>query len=354
MEKVQVAVTWPRNEVLQLTSERTPTRVLLTCDTELWPFRKGWPVNKLGPDKNLRAETSAYIYGETKGGDYGLDFQVRTLTAHELKGTFFVESLCMELLGTQVVAEWIRSITRGGQEIGLHAHTEWFVEYAGTEFSGQLRQYIHDFSEEEQGRIISLALERLLAAGASRPVAFRAGSYGGNRSTLRGLAANGISFDTSFNATVDESFPGLWRGPPRFGPFPSDGCLEIPVSAFSDFGNHLRHAQLCACSAAEMEAALWHARRRGWTVFVIVFHSGELVRKERTGSGVMVKPSRVNVSRFLRLCDFLGRHRDEFETVHFSSLPLNGLDESSAADPLSAPIWRTGWRMAEQFVSRFW
>jgi len=325
--------------------------VFITVDTELWPFAPGWPERPFGGSKkDFAAEIAQYIYGETPQGELGLGFQLKLLREHGLVATYFVESLCSLVLGTAALAEWTGMIVASGHEVGLHAHTEWLREASVPGVTPGLREHLHEYSVPVQQAILGLALERLVAAGAPRPTAFRAGSYGAGVATLRALKAVGLRYDTSLNACEPGSFPDLADKVAVTQPAVMEGCLEMPVSVFQDYPGHLRPANLCACSAAEMQSALRGARARGWDAFVIVLHSGELIR--RRPHARQAAPARVLVSRFRALCEFLARHPDEFRTRTFGGLlPRRGSGRQCYQRPTSA-LHRTAWRFIEQIASR--
>ena len=118
------------------------------------------------------------------------------------------------------------------------------------------RQFLHEFDEDEQTALIRWGADALQACGAPRIRAFRAGSFGANADTLKALVRNGIRMDSSY----DPAFAGVQCKLPvdrlQLQAWQFDGLLEFPVSAFEDYPGHLRHAQICACSLAEMTHAL--------------------------------------------------------------------------------------------------
>ncbi len=73
----------------------------------------------------------------------------------------------------------------------LHLHTEWLEFAPDSPVGGRTGQHIKDFTREDQAVLIEYGIARLVAAGAPRPTAFRAGNYGANDDTLRALALCG-------------------------------------------------------------------------------------------------------------------------------------------------------------------
>src|SRR3546814_1290826 len=102
--------------------------------------------------------------------------------------------------GPKIIAEIVRPIVARGHEVQLHIHTEW-LRFARFNPAGKLTgRNIGDFPLSAQKKLIGLARDILVSAGAPEPIAFRAGNFGANDDTLRALAALGFRFDSSFNA----------------------------------------------------------------------------------------------------------------------------------------------------------
>src|SRR5271157_1159704 len=100
--------------------DRKPLQVLITVDTEAWPYREAWR------DEQLAGDIERDIYGATPEGEFGLAFQCGMLRDHGLKAVFFVETLMASVVGLQPlrrIVETVRSYE--GQTVELHAHPEW-------------------------------------------------------------------------------------------------------------------------------------------------------------------------------------------------------------------------------------
>ena len=324
-------------------------KVFLTVDTELWPVAPGWPQSPIARGRtDFSREIALYIDGATPQGEYGVGFQLKVLDRFGLKACFFVEALCAGRVGHGQLERTVDRIQRAGQEVQLHLHTEWLGDLADPALPTQPRQFMHQFSRPEQVALIRAGAANLRAAGAAAVCAFRAGSFGANRDTLRALAECGLDFDSSYNPT---SFHADWDGECALEqPALIDGVLEFPVSTFRDYPGHRRHAQLCACSFDEMKAALLAAWAVGWYSFVIVLHSFELLRDR--GRPAAARADRLNIARFERLCAFLADHRDKFATSLFSELDPALVPAPLPQQVLHSPLIHTIRRIAQQGWNR--
>ena len=314
--------------------------VFFTVDVEIWC--DGW--NDL--DQKFPAAFNRYVYGATVGGNYGLPYQLKVLADHGLVATFFVEPLFSKRFGSQPLTEIVGLFEGSKQEIQLHLHTEWVDESLQPIFEtqGPKRQYLFMFSLQEQVRLIALGTDLLMAAGAREINAFRAGSFGFNTDTLRALAKNQIRFDSSYNATLFGSQSGISPRQLVFQPMEWAGVFEYPMTVFNNRFGGMRHAQLGACSYAELESLLWQALENKLDSFVILSHNFELMNQSKTkADGVVVK-------RFNKLCDFLNKNRDSFQTRGFNSLQPR--ISSSHSNVLRSSVFQAGARFIEQAYRR--
>jgi hypothetical protein len=316
-------------------------KVFITVDTEVWPKAPTWRATALRDD--LRRD----IYGATAAGNFGVPYQLDILDEYELKGVFFVEALFADAVGIQPLRDLVQLIQGRGHEVQLHLHTEWLDWLEPSPLPGRHGQNMKDFAEDEQDMLIAHGLRKLRAAGAQNVCAFRAGNYGANFATLRALARNGITFDTSHNTCYLRAECGLDTSDLCLQPRLVDNVWEFPVSFFRDLPGHYRHAQLVACSSREMENALLDARRHNWYSFVIVSHSFEMLC--RRGEP---RPDRIVVKRFEKLCKFLAKNREKFQTCGFADIDPTTIPEEFPTEPLVSDEIHTVWRAVEQLARR--
>jgi hypothetical protein len=314
--------------------------VFLTVDVEVWC--DGWA----NIDAKFPSAFKRYVYGPTPRGDYGLPYQLRELQEHGLAAVFFVEPLFSTRFGLEPLAEIIGLVREQEHEVQLHLHTEWVDESRQPLLDGVggKKQFLHYFSLEEQTRLIRTGANLIELAGGQKVNAFRAGSFGFNRDTLRALAHNCIAFDSSYNASMLGADCDVTPEVVLVEPAECDGVYEYPMTVFRGGTRALRHAQVTACSYGEMEGLLWQALESERKAFVILFHNFELLNSS------MDRPDDIVVARFHKLCSFLDRHRDCFRVQGFKDLEPTAVLSQPA--PLTSPIWRTGLRVLEQGLRR--
>ena len=314
--------------------------VFFTFDIEIWCG--GW--NNI--DSRFSSAFQQYIYGTTQKGEFGLRYTAKQLQDHSLLGVFFTEPLFATRFGIEPLAEVIGIIRGHNQEVQLHMHPEW-VDESRTPLlprTHSKKQFMHDFSLEEQTILIAKGCELIEQAGGEKVNAFRAGSFGANRDTLRAVAANGLRFDSSYNASIFGKSNGIMAGQTLVEPTACDGVIEYPMTVFDDGTGSLRHAQLGACSMREMEGLLWQALESGRKSFVILSHNFELLNP------ALNQVDNVMVKRFQDLCRFFDNHRDCFRLRGFHDLVSAPLTTQPA--PLRSSFWKTGHRMVEQLMRR--
>jgi len=264
------------------------------------------------------------------------------LQEHGLTSVCFVEPLFSTRFGPEPLAEIVSLIGKHDQEVQLHLHTEWVDESRQPLLPNiaAKRQLLRQFSLPEQQMLIRAGADLIESAGGGSINAFRAGNFGFNRDTLRALAACGVAFDSSYNASQFGLDSGVSTGTPLMEPTLCDGVWEFPMTVFDGGFGSLRHAQVTACSFSEMEGLLWKALESGRQAFVILSHNFELLNAR------MDRPNDIVAARFRKLCSFLDRHRDCFRVCGFRDLqPASTVSQPA---PLTSPIWKTGLRVLEQ------
>lgn len=304
------------------------TRVLITIDTELV-----WRHHAAGLSWEENFARSFQAAGA------GIPYQLELLGHHGLKACFFVDPMPAMAFGLEPVRRMIEPILDAGQEVQLHLHPFW-ADLEEAERTGETAE-LASYGFEEQLGLIRRARELLIQAGAPEPVAFRAGSYAANASTLRALAALGFRYDSSHNGCHHPApsalpLPRALVAPAAAAP----GLVEVPVSQIAEGEGKLRHLQICAVSFPELRSALISSERLAHPLVTIVGHSFELASRDGMRVNIVVR------RRFERLCRFLASKREILPTTWFGDLddlPLS----NTAAPPTGRPTLRMG-RVASQ------
>jgi len=277
------------------------TRVLLTIDTELvWRHHAAG----LGWQENLARSFEA--------AGVGVPYQLQVLAEHKLKACFFVDPMPALVHGLDPVRRMVEPILAARQEVQLHLHPFWAD--LGRAQRERVCPELNSFGPPEQLDLIARARDLLVAAGAPAPIAFRAGSYAADGSTLAALARLGFRFDSSHNGTYHPQVSSVPLDARRVTPAEVANVVEVPIGQIEERGGKLRHLQICAVSAAEIERALDHARREQHPAVAIVSHSFELATRDGLGVNEVVR------RRFLRLCRLLAERREQLPTAWFTDL----------------------------------
>lgn len=317
--------------------------VHLTFDVEVWC--KGWA--RL--DETFPSAFDRYIYGRSAAGDWALPKTLEILARHGLRAVFFVEPLFSARFGASYLERIVRLIRGAGQDVQLHLHPEWTDEIrpALIADSSRKRQHLSYYTLDEQTRLIGHAKQLLEATGSGPMTAFRAGSYAANRDTFEALRRNGIWIDSSPNRWYAVSTPELRATHDLRSPFVIDGVSVFPVTVFRDGFWRERPAQINGASFEELRGALDSACAAGHQNFVIVSHSFEMLKPNRS------VPDPVVVRRFERLCAYLEAHRDQMPLCSYVPIPS---PPNAALHPqvAHAATWATSVRYAEQLVRRWY
>ncbi|NIJ39235.1 peptidoglycan/xylan/chitin deacetylase (PgdA/CDA1 family) [Sphingopyxis panaciterrae] len=265
------------------------TRAIISFDTELSAglYQRG---------VDARANFDSSILGRCREGDFGIHFQMDLLDRHGLLGVYFIDPMPALVYGPEIIDAIVQPIVARGHEVQLHIHTEW-LKFANFNPVGRLTgRNIGDFPLAAQKKLIALARDILVGAGAARPTAFRAGNFGANDDTLRALAALGFRFDSSFNGAYQGHGCAISLDAGNLGMREHHGICEVPVSGLMDRANRFRPAQLCAMSEEEMRDALDHSAASGAMQFSAFSHSFELLSRDRK------VPNRLAIARMEALC----------------------------------------------------
>jgi peptidoglycan/xylan/chitin deacetylase (PgdA/CDA1 family) len=309
------------------------TAVFLTIDTEF-----AWRHQQAGHD-------CEGIYARSvEPAGVGLTYQLSVLARHGLKACFFIDPMPAMAFGLAPIRRMVDAVLAAGQEVQLHLHPAWTAARSGDRGRVEVRHELCEYERAEQRDLIAGAAELLVAAGAPAPIAFRAGSYGADDTTLAVLTELGFAYDSSHNGAHQPWPSRIGLDPRRIAPVHRD-LIEIPVTLIEDVPGNLRTVQICALSTAELRDTLDHAAAGDHAALTIVSHSFELANRE--GS----RPNAVHVRRFEALCAMLAARRADLPTCRFDERPPLALNRDDR--PLPPHRMRTAWRRTEQLWSNW-
>lgn len=314
--------------------DNASTALLITVDTELSALlhQRGMSL-----DDNVRSS----IWGDAKGGSYGIGWQMDQLEEHGLKGVFFLDPMPALVFGPDFLKPIVAAIAERGHEVQLHVHTEWLAHATHSPVQGLTGRNIGDFSLGDQLTLLRMARTWLEDAGAPAINAFRAGNFGANDDTLRALAQLGIAWDSSVNPAYHQHGCRITGARAQTGITRQLGMLEVPVSGIIDRPGSFRPAQLCAMSATEMRAGLRHAVQESHGAFMALTHSFEMLSRDRQ------RPNHAVMRRFTALCREAAR-LPGIRTAGFHDLPPSLADEHAEPTLLPASRIRTAMRRVQQ------
>ncbi|NQT23549.1 MAG: polysaccharide deacetylase family protein [Candidatus Omnitrophica bacterium] len=268
---------------------------------------------------SLGVEGSVYGKLSGTGEAVGLVFILDILKKFDLKATFFVEPFFSYKFGLKVLREICGRILSGGHEIQLHMHPH-FKSNKNKTFCDEL--YTYDCAE--QTALIGEAKEILLKCGVPELSAFRAGSFAADNNTYDALKENGIMISSNYNLdflnrTCKISLP--LRVNDAF--YYKRDLIEMPITCYEyncpGFEVRYKHMQISAVSFSEMRHLLEKATDFDLKNIVILFHTFEFITFKDVAQN-RGKVNRMNVDRFLKLCDFLSQNKKKFVVKKISEV----------------------------------
>ena len=306
-----------------------------------------------------------HIFCRVGGKDYGIGFITEALSQYGFRATHFVETLMTEVNGAADVQPVFDYLLERGQDLQLHVHPTYHFYARALEARAEARTYtppptndlLSTFDEQSQMDLLSGAIAHFERLAGRRPVAFRAGCFAANRTTLRCLHRAGLVLDSSFNPCYREwSFRDEQLIPNEVRHL--DGVCVVPVTVArtrlpEGYGG-LKHADPCALSFTELRTMLENGAAAGQRHFVIVFHSFSVVKTRDLGY-IQLRPDRLTIRRLHRLLEYLSSRPDLYRVRTFGELAGEVRDvEAERPTPVDLPIISAGCRKFLQALNRFY
>lgn len=190
----------------------------LTVDTEALPNR--------APDDHVN-KLILGIHGEHRAGV----LEMASIGREFNSALVFFLDLCGSWERMDELEGVAKSLLKQGQDVQLHAHPEYLPESFWSEHKLQKRPlFLNQYPEDRTEFMLTLLANKLKEFTGETPLAFRAGSFRWNASTLKILHKIGIrySFNNSMGALCMRQCP--FSRPTNNLFMWSNGLLEIPIS----------------------------------------------------------------------------------------------------------------------------
>jgi hypothetical protein len=271
-----------------------------------------------------------HVFCRIDGRDYGIGLITDALARFGFRATHFVEMLATLVNGepdTQAVFDYLLS---RNQDVQLHIHPTYrfYANLLQARARGQQYQppasndWMTSFPEARQMELLEEASGLFERFAGKRPIAFRAGCFAANRTTLRCLRKLNIVLDTSFNPCFPAcSFPGGDLPPNRVSMV--ENVWEIPVSVartpIPESAAGFKIADPCSLSIRELRTMLEIGASRGQSHFVIVFHSFAAV-KPRDETYARMRPDWIVIRRLEKLAAYIASRTDLYRVSTFQDL----------------------------------
>ena len=334
------------------------THVYLTVDVET-SMGGAWRDPGSGP-----LSIDKTIFCTVRDTSYGLPLIVEELNQYNFRATFFTEVFFSQCLGTDQAQIVIDYLLKHRQDVQLHTHPVFRnFALAMKENTPQalhryraLKDALNDRDLDSQYALLSEASDLFYGFVGARPVAYRAGGFRGDHNTLTALRRLGIQLDSSFNPSVDASFP-------HNRPLPNvaqriEDVVEMPLTN-ARCGLHgfqsWKPMAVSSVSFAELRAVLTQAHAEKAAEVVLILHPFSMV-KPRDYSYSSFRPDRMVISRFRRLLRYLAQHSSMFEvrTLGDAASAISEREFDRATPNLNLGFFKPMMRKGTQALNRFY
>jgi len=277
-------------------------KIIITIDTEVGEKAK---FVKDGFEK--------FILGKIGEEYWGIPKIVEILNTYGIKGEFFVDVYEDAFFGEENYAKLCQYLNENGHGVQLHTHPSYAYDIN--------RINMHEYSLDEQIRIIGEGKERIIKWIGKAPIAHRAGNYGANNDTLLALKANKIPIDSSFYfghpnckmrlATVND-------------PIYFEQILEIPVSVDVQFKNLFYFFQIFQKYPRKFDINIMDEQNFEDSIkkfkslyFIIFLHSSSFLKRNNELNSI----SDINYDSFEIFSNILKQFiKNKYSTIKFSHI----------------------------------
>ena len=312
-------------------SQSTRTKIFLTIDTEFsvgGAFKAPQTVKPIGAQNVICAVNS---HSE------GLDHLLETFAKHEMRATFFVETMQTAYFGEVPMGDIARRLAAAGHDVQLHLHPVW-TYFDHPRWQEQLAHVqpnddLHGRSVDQLAAWMQRGIDTFARWGLPLPVALRTGNLMVDRNVYRGMSRVGLKVASNIARAVFEPAEESLRF--NAGIHRIEGVVELPVLTYADLQlgarTHRKVLTITGSSLAETRCLLDRAQAGGAPSVVLLTHCHEFVKGDMRGA---LQPDRVNQRRLADICRYLRDNADRFEVTTMDRMAAWPHDAVAAADPL--------------------
>jgi len=268
------------------------------------------------------------IFGRIGDKYYGIPLIMDIADEYGIPLTFFVEVMNKYYFGPDETRKVVEYILKRGHDVQLHIHPNYLSYSHGQATRKIYSDFISSYDLEDQLSIIEEGKFLLERYGVSKVVAFRAGGFHANETTLKALSKLGIISDSSYNRAKIGTFcqlPNIAINDLQ----KMNGIWEIPITNFIQrrkiiFSGY-RAMDLNGVSSQEMKYIFRSALIYGPKAVTILLHSFSFIKPYNV-QYTKVRPRKNVIRRFENLCKFLAQYPNRFCVLTLGSLNAEKLE----------------------------
>jgi hypothetical protein len=280
----------------------TDAKLILTIDTEVGEKAK---FVKDGFEK--------FVMGKIGNEYYGIPKIVEIFDQFDFKAEFFVDVYEYKFFGEEKYKKLCKFLHEKGHGVQLHTHPGYAYDLN--------RINMHEYSLEEQIRIIAEGKELIKRWIDDYPIAHRAGNYGADNNTLTALKENNIKIDSSFFYMQDNCKIRLSTiNDPVF----YNDVLEVPVTVVKRYPRVLGIPVPVKLKWVKLDVNwLWYHElkkglRRIKSEYAICFlHSSSFIIRAESLTGVKDSNDR-DLQKFIKLMAFI--QDNSYDVIGFNQV----------------------------------
>lgn len=254
------------------------------------------------------AGAERFSIGSNNGGLSGLDRILQSLAAHDIRATFFIETLQTAWFGMEEMGAVAQKIASAGHELQLHLHPVWLLfddphwqeKYARNPPRARTHDSLVPLDADRCIEIISRGLGVFREWNLPAPTVVRTGSLVIEPHLYRSFARCGLRFSSSVGLGI--YLPRVDSLHRYSTPWTVDGVMELPLTSFIGVDPALRRktrlATVIGMGRAEQRAVLRAAAQAGAPYVMILSHVSEFLR-EKNGR---LQADSLTASKFESLC----------------------------------------------------